>query len=111
MGSGYVYLSIAIIAEIIATSALKASETFTKVVPSIVVVIGYIISFYFFSHVLKTIPVGIAYAIWAGVGIAAVTIVAGIIFRQVPDIPAIIGIGLIIAGVAVINLYSKSASL
>ncbi len=108
---GYVYLSIAIFAEIIATTALKASETFTKIIPSTIVVIGYIISFYFFSHVLKTIPVGIAYAIWAGIGIAAVTVVAGIIFRQVPDVPAIIGIVLIIAGVVVINLFSRSASL
>ena len=108
---GYVYLSIAIIAEIIATTALKASETFTKLTPSVIVIIGYVVSFYFFSHVLKTIPVGIAYAIWAGIGIAAVTVVAGIIFRQVPDVPAIIGIVLIIAGVVVINLFSKSASL
>ncbi len=108
---GYVYLTIAIIAEIIATTALKASETFTKLTPSVVVVIGYIVSFYFFSHVLKTIPVGIAYAIWAGIGIAAITVAGGIVYRQIPDLPAIIGIVLIITGVVVINLFSKSASL
>ena len=108
---GYVYLTVAIIAEIIATTALKASETFTKVLPSTIVIVGYIISFYFFSHVLKTIPVGIAYAIWAGIGIAAITVAGGIVYRQIPDVPAIIGITLIIAGVVVINLFSKSASL
>jgi len=108
---GYLYLSIAIIAEVIATTALKASESFTKIYPSTVVIIGYAVSFYLFSHVLKTIPVGIAYAIWAGIGIAVVTIAGAFLYRQVPDVPAIIGIGFIVIGVVVINVYSKTVGL
>ena len=106
---GYLYLAIAIIFEVIATNALKASEEFTKLVPSIIVVIGYGSAFYFLSLVLKTIPVGIAYATWAGVGIALVAIVAAIAFKQIPDLPAIIGMVLIVSGVVVINVFSKTA--
>ncbi|MDJ0807904.1 MAG: SMR family transporter [Gammaproteobacteria bacterium] len=105
---GYLYLGIAIVAEVIATNALKASEEFTKLGPSIIVVIGYGAAFYFLSLVLKTIPVGIAYAIWSGVGIVLVTLVAAIMFEQIPDIPAILGMGLIVAGVVVINVFSKT---
>jgi small multidrug resistance pump len=105
----YLYLAIAIISEVIATSALKASEEFTKVVPSIIVVVGYGSAFYFLSLVLKTIPVGIAYAIWAGVGIVLVAIVAAIVFKQIPDLPAIIGMVLIISGVVVIKVFSKTS--
>ena len=105
---GYVYLALAIIAEVIATTALKSSQEFTKPVPSLVVVLGYGSAFYFLSLVLKTIPVGIAYAIWAGVGIVLVAIVAAIIFKQIPDIPAIIGMLLIVCGVVVINVFSKT---
>jgi small multidrug resistance pump len=108
---GYIYLSIAIITEVIATTALKASESFTKLYPSVVVIVGYGVSFYLFSHVLKTIPVGIAYAIWAGVGIAVVTVAGAFIYRQVPDVPAIIGIGFIVTGVVVINAFSKTVGL
>jgi small multidrug resistance pump len=104
---GYVYLSIAIIAEVIATSALKASGEFTRLVPSTVVVIGYVIAFYSLTFVLRTIPIGVAYAIWSGVGIALISIVGFVIYRQVLDWPAILGIGLIIAGVVVINTYSN----
>ena len=104
---GYVYLSIAIIAEVIATSALKASGEFTRLVPSTVVVIGYVIAFYSLTFVLRTIPLGVAYAIWSGVGIALVSIVGFVMYRQVLDWPAILGIGLIIAGVVVINTYSS----
>jgi small multidrug resistance pump len=107
---GYLYLAIAIIAEVIATSALKASEGFSQLWPSVVVVVGYGAAFYFLSLVLRTIPVGIAYAIWAGVGIVLITIVGAILFRQLPDLAAIIGMGLIVAGVAVINIFSKSIS-
>lgn len=106
---GYLYLAIAIVFEVIATNALKASEEFTKLVPSIIVVIGYGSAFYFLSLVLKTIPVGIAYATWAGVGIALVAIVAAIAFKQIPDLPAIIGMVLIVSGVVVINVFSKTA--
>jgi small multidrug resistance pump len=106
----YLYLSIAIVAEVIATSALKASEGFSNLGPSIVVIIGYIIAFYFLSLILKTIPVGIAYAIWSGIGIALITIVGAVLYKQVPDAPAVIGIVLIIAGVVVINVFSKTSS-
>jgi len=105
---GYLFLAMAIIAEVIATSALKFSEQFTRPGPSLVVVIGYAIAFYCLSIVLKTIPVGVAYAIWAGVGIALITIAGAVLFRQTPDWPAIIGISLIVCGVMVINLFSDT---
>lgn len=104
----YIYLAVAIVAEVIATSALKASEEFTKVGPSIAVVVGYGVAFYCLSVVLKSIPMGIVYAIWSGVGIVLIGVVGFVIFKQRLDLPAIIGMGLIIAGVVVINLYSKS---
>lgn len=107
---GYVYLAIAIIAEVIATNTLKASEEFTKLVPSIIVLVGYGIAFYFLALVLKHIPVGIAYAIWAGMGIVLVAIVAAVAFKQIPDWPAIIGMALIVAGVIVINVFSTTVS-
>ncbi|MFN9776650.1 MAG: DMT family transporter [Candidatus Kapaibacterium sp.] len=101
-------LAIAIIAEVIGTSALRASEGFTKVVPSILVVAGYSVAFYFLSLTLKNIPVGIAYAIWSGVGTVLITIVGVVVFNQRLDVPAIVGLSLILIGVLVINLYSKS---
>jgi len=106
----WIFLSIAIIAEVIGTSALKSAEGFTKFTPSVIVVIGYGISFYFLSLTLKTIPVGISYAIWSGVGITLISIIGYFFYKQTLDIPAIIGILLIIAGVIVINLFSKSVS-
>ncbi len=105
---GYWYLTIAIVAEVIATNALKASEEFTKLGPIILVIVGYGIAFYFLSLVLKTIPIGIAYAIWAGLGIVLVAIVAAVVFKQIPDLPAIIGMILIISGVVVMNVFSKT---
>ncbi len=105
----YFYLAIAIVAEVIATSALKASEEFTKLVPVLVVVVGYGIAFYMLTLVLKTMPVGIAYAIWAGLGIVLVAIVSAVIYQQIPDLPAIVGMLLIVAGVIVINLFSKTS--
>ena len=104
----YPYLAIAIIAEVIATSALKASEEFTKVVPSLIVIIGYGAAFYFLTLVLRTIPVGVTYAIWSGLGIVLVTIASVILYKQIPDLPAVLGMGLIIAGVVVINVFSKT---
>ncbi|MFH1477003.1 MAG: multidrug efflux SMR transporter [Verrucomicrobiota bacterium] len=104
---GYVYLFFAIVAEIVGTSALKASHQFTKLVPSIMVFIGYGAAFCLLSLVLKTIPVGIAYAIWCGVGIVFITLIGIFFFKERLDIPAFIGIGLIIAGVLVINILSK----
>lgn len=106
----YLFLFVAIVFETLATSALKGSEQFTKLFPSILAVIGYIFAFYFLSMTLKTIPVGVAYAIWAGVGIVLISIVGIFAFKQIPDLPAIIGMLLIIAGVVVINLFSKTSA-
>lgn len=103
-------LAIAIIAEVIGTSALRASEGFTKLVPSILVVAGYSVAFYFLSLTLKNIPVGIAYALWSGVGTVLITIVGVVVFNQRLDVPAIVGLSLILIGVLVINLYSKSVA-
>jgi small multidrug resistance pump len=104
----YLYLAIAIIAEVIATSALKASEEFTKVVPSLIVVVGYGMAFYFLTHVLKSIPLGVTYAVWSGLGIVLVTIAGMVLYKQIPDLPAILGMGMIVAGVVVINVFSKT---
>lgn len=103
----FLFLFVAILCEVIATSSLKASDQFTKLVPSILTILGYIAAFYFLSLTLKTIPVGIAYAIWSGVGIVLVTLVAAILYKQQPDWAAIAGMALIIAGVVVINVFSK----
>lgn len=105
---GYLYLAIAIIAEVIATSALQASQGFSKIAPSILVVAGYAVSFYCLSLVLKSIPVGIAYAIWSGMGIVLITLVGIAVFKQIPDWPAILGMVLIVSGVAIIQLFSKA---
>ncbi len=104
----YLYLALAIITEVIGTSLLKATGEFSKLVPSVIVVVSYLVSFYFLTLVLRTIPVGITYAIWAGVGIVLVAIIAAITYKQVPDLPAIIGMGLIVTGVVIIHLFSKS---
>jgi small multidrug resistance pump len=107
----YLYLFLAIVAEVIATSSLKAAEGFTKVVPSLIVVIGYIAAFYLLSLVLRGMTIGIAYAIWSGVGIILLAIVGAITFREIPDLPAVIGMGLIISGVIVIHVFSKTVQL
>ncbi|OYX73657.1 MAG: QacE family quaternary ammonium compound efflux SMR transporter [Rhizobiales bacterium 32-66-11] len=104
----YVLLLIAITAEVIATSALKAAEGFSKPVPSVIVVVGYAVAFYCLSLTLKVLPVGIAYAIWSGVGIVLVAAIGLVVYGQKLDLPAVIGLGLIIAGVLVVNLLSKS---
>ncbi len=106
----YLYLAVAIIAEVVATSALKASVEFTKLVPSALVIIGYGVAFYCLTLVLRNIPVGIAYAIWAGLGIVLIAIVGAVLFRQIPDIPAVLGMTLILSGVVVINVFSKTVS-
>ena len=104
----YIYLAIAIIAEVAATSALKASHEFTKLIPSLIVIVGYGVSFYLLTLVLRTIPVAITYAIWSGAGIVLVAVVGATLYKQIPDIPAIIGMGLIVAGITTINVYSKT---
>jgi small multidrug resistance pump len=107
MMRSYIYLVLAIVFEIIATTFLKKSHQFTKILPSIITVVGYIATFYFLSLTLKQVPIGIAYAIWSGVGIVFITIIGIVAFKQIPDLPAIIGILLIVIGVIVINLFSK----
>jgi len=106
----YVYLLIAILSEVTATTALKASEQFTRLWPSVLVVLGYASAFYFMSLTLKSIPVGISYAIWSGVGIILISITGYFFYHQKLDTPAIIGMGFIIVGVLIINLFSKSTT-
>lgn len=105
----YLTLAIAIVAEVIATTALKASGGFSRIVPSSVVVVGYVIAFYFLSLTLRTMPVGVAYAVWSGVGIILIAALGWLIFGQKLDVAAMVGMALIIAGVLVINLISKSS--
>lgn len=107
--SPYVPLGIAIVCEVIATTALKSSEGFSRLVPSTIVVIGYAVAFYCLSLTLKSIPTGIAYAIWSGVGIVLISLVGWLVHKQALDLPAMLGIGLIMAGVLVINVFSSSA--
>ncbi|KVD50999.1 multidrug transporter [Burkholderia sp. MSMB1072] len=104
---GYAWLAIAIVAEVIGTSALRAADGFTRLWPSVLVVAGYGVAFYCLSLTLRTMPVGIIYAVWSGAGIVLITLVAMLLYRQVPDLPAVIGLGLIISGVVVLNLFSK----
>lgn len=106
----YLYLAIAIVAEVAATSALKASEEFTKLYPSLIVVIGYSVAFYFMTLVLRVIPIGITYAVWSGLGIVLVAVAGFFFYKQTPDLPAIIGMVLIVTGVVVINVFSKTIS-
>ncbi len=103
----WLYLSIAIIAEIIATSALKSAAGFTRLGPSLITAGGYVIAFYFLSLSLRTIPVGIAYAVWSGIGIVAIALIGLWFFQQSLDLAAYIGIGLILLGVLILNLFSK----
>jgi small multidrug resistance pump len=103
----YLLLLLAIIAEVIATSALKASDNFTRPAPSLLVVAGYGTAFFCLSLTLKTLPLGVAYAIWSGVGTVLVAVVGWLLYRQHLDLPAVLGIGLIVAGTIVLNLFSK----
>lgn len=106
----YAYLAIAIIAEVIATTALKASEGFSNLLPSILVIVGYGVAFYCLSMTLRIIPVGIAYAIWSGAGIVLVSLIGVALYGQKLDLWAVIGIGLIMSGVLILNLLSKSVA-
>jgi len=108
--SAYVFLGIAIVAEVIATTALKSSDNFTRWGPTAVTVIGYVVAFVCLSMTLRTVPTGIAYAIWSGVGIVLISVVAWALHGQALDAPAILGLGLIIAGVVVVNVFSKSVA-
>lgn len=104
----WIYLGIAIVSEVIATSALKASDGFTRPWPAVVVVVGYVVAFYCLALTLRTLPVGIAYAVWSGVGIVLISLVGWLLFGQRLDAAALLGIALIAAGVLVINLWSSS---
>jgi len=106
----WVFLLVAIVSEVTATSSLKASQGFTKLWPSLIVIAGYVAAFYFLSLTLRSIPVGIAYAIWSGVGVALVALVAWLAYGQKLDVPAVIGIGLIVSGAVVLNLFSKASA-
>ena len=106
---GHLALLIAILAEVAATSALKASEGFSNLIPLIVVVAGYGAAFYFLSLALKTIPMGVAYAIWSAVGIVLISLVGWLVYAQKLDFAAMAGMGLIIAGVLVLNVFSGTA--
>ena len=106
----WIYLTFAILSEVIATSSLKAADGFTRWAPSLIVVIGYSASFYFLSLTLRTVPVGVAYAIWSGVGVALVSLIGWVIYNQSLNLTAFIGITFICAGVVVLTLFSKSVS-
>lgn len=103
----WLFLSVAIVAEVFATSCLKASDGFTRLWPSLAVIAGYAVAFYFLSLTLRTIPVGVAYAVWAGVGLALITLVAWILYGQKLGIIELTGITLIAAGVILLSLYTK----
>ena len=106
----YLYLALAIISEVIGSSFLNASNQFTKLVPSAIVIVAYVSAFYFFSLALKYIPLGVAYAIWGGLGIVLTAVISVVIFKSKLDVPAIIGIILIVSGVIVLNFFSKTNS-
>ncbi|OWG17285.1 multidrug transporter [Delftia sp. K82] len=109
MASNYLYLGLAIVAEVAATSCLRQSEGFTRLWPSVVTVLGYALAFYFLSLTLRTVPTGVAYAIWSGAGIVLISLVGWLWQGQTLDLPALAGMGLIVAGVLVIQLFSKTA--
>lgn len=106
--NAWLQLLLAIVAEVVATSALKASDGFTRLWPAVIVVVGYSVSFYCLSLVLKTIPVGITYAVWSGLGIVLITLAAWWLYGQTIDTAGLVGMGLILAGVVVLNVFSRS---
>lgn len=106
----YLYLTIAICAEVVATSFMKQSDGFTRPIPTLVMAIGYGIAFYCLSLTLRDIPTGVAYAIWSGVGIVLIALIAWLVHGQKLDAPAMIGMALIILGVVVMNLFSKTSA-
>lgn len=106
----YVYLLVAIVFEVAATSALKETHGFTRLWPSVLTVAGYAAAFYFLSLPMRMLPVGVVYAVWSGVGIVLIALVGWAVFRQSLDLAAVVGIGLILAGVVVINVFSSSVS-
>ena len=106
----YAYLIFAIVAEVVATSALKAANGFTRPLPSLLVVLGYGTAFYLLSLIVQTMPLGIVYAVWSGAGIVLVAAVGAVWLKQIPDWPAIVGMALILAGVVIANVFSKTVA-
>jgi small multidrug resistance pump len=106
----WLFLFGAILAEVIGTTALKATQGFTRLAPSLVVVVAYALAFYLLSRTMQTIPMSISYAVWSGVGIVLITLIGYLVYRQSLDLPALIGLGLILAGVLVIHLFSRSVA-
>ncbi|MBN9695037.1 MAG: QacE family quaternary ammonium compound efflux SMR transporter [Zoogloea sp.] len=104
----YLFLALAIVCEVFATSALKACDGFTRLGPSVLVVIGYVAAFFFLSLALRHVSIGVAYAIWSGAGIVLISLAAWLVYGQRLDVPAMLGMGLIVAGVAVIQLFSRA---
>lgn len=109
MPTAYIYLFFAILAETIGTTALQASQQFTRLLPSLLVVVAYAISFYLLAMALRSIPVGIAYAVWSGLGIVFIAAIGFLVFGQNLDLPAVLGMGMILAGILVIHLFSRAA--
>lgn len=107
----YLYLSLAILSEVVATSTLKMTDTFTKLIPSLVVIVGYSLAFYFLNLSIRTIPLGLAYALWCAGGIILIVLSGAVIYKQSIDTPAIIGLTLIVLGISIIYLFSKRTSL
>ena len=107
--NNWVYLGLAIFSEVVATASLKSTEGFTRLVPSIIVLVGYSAAFYFLSLTLDTIPIGVAYAVWSGVGVATITLVSFVLYDQKIDAAGLIGIGLIVTGVVVLRLFSEAS--
>jgi len=110
MTPAHLYLAVAIVAETVATTALKSAESFTRLWPSVITVAGYAISFYLLSLTLKVLPVGIVYAVWSGVGIVLISVLGWLVHKQTLDLPALVGIALILAGVVIINGFSDSVA-
>lgn len=108
--SPWILLGLAIVAEVIGTSALKVSDGFTRLWPSLVVVVSYAAAFYLLALTLRSIPVGVAYAIWSGVGVVLIAVIGWLVFDQKLDAMALLGMGLIVAGVLVLNLFSKTSA-
>lgn len=104
----YIYLLVAILFEVVATTALKETHGFTRPMPSLVAIAGYGLAFYFLALTLRAMPVGVVYAIWSGAGIVFITAIGWVWFRQALDVPALIGMGFIMAGVLIINLFSRT---
>jgi small multidrug resistance pump len=101
-------IGIAIVAEVIATTALKASNEFTRLVPSLIAALGYGVAFYFMTISMRVLPVGIMYAIWSGLGVVLISLLGWLVHKQMLDLPAMVGMGFIVAGVVIINVFSKS---